>query len=62
MKNIKNGFKTIRIWPLNPKVMDDNTKPSDVYTTKPSPNISNDDTNNYDNVVDEDQWGENGVG
>jgi hypothetical protein len=34
--------------------MDDKTKPNDVYTTKPSPNISNDDTTNYDNVVDED--------
>jgi hypothetical protein len=47
-------FKAIGIWPLNPKVMDDKTKPNDVYTTKPNPNISNDDTTNYDNIVDED--------
>jgi hypothetical protein len=41
--------------------MDDKTKPSDVYTTKLSPNISNDDTTNYDNVIDEDQSKDNGA-
>jgi hypothetical protein len=41
--------------------MDDKIRPSDVYTTKPSPNISNDDTSDSNNVVDEDQWGEDGA-
>jgi hypothetical protein len=47
----------IGIWPFNPKTMDDKTKLSDIYTTESSPNISDDDTINYNNVVDEDQWG-----
>jgi hypothetical protein len=41
--------------------MDDNTKPSDVYTTKLSPNIPNDDTTNYDNVIDENQSKDDGT-
>jgi hypothetical protein len=40
-----------------PKAMDDKTKPSDAYTAKPRTNISNDDTNDSNNVIDEDQWG-----
>jgi hypothetical protein len=47
----------IGIWPFNPKAMDDKTKPSDIYTAESSPNISDDDTTDYNNVVDEDQWG-----
>jgi hypothetical protein len=30
-RNIKNGFKVIRIWLFNPKVMDGKTKPSELY-------------------------------
>jgi hypothetical protein len=30
-KNIKSGFKAIGIQPLNPKAMDEKTKPSEVY-------------------------------
>jgi hypothetical protein len=41
--------------------MDDKSKPSDIYIAKFSPNILNDDTTNYNNVVDEDQWGEDGI-
>ncbi len=41
--------------------MDDKTKPIDVYIVEPSFNISNDDIINYDNVVDEHQWGEDGI-
>jgi hypothetical protein len=37
------------------------TKPSDIYTVECSPNISDDYTTYYNNVVDEDQWGEDGV-
>jgi hypothetical protein len=31
--------------------------PSDVYVVKPSPNILDDDTTNFDIVINEDQWG-----
>jgi hypothetical protein len=30
-KNIKSRFKTLGIWPINPKAMDSNIKPSKVY-------------------------------
>jgi hypothetical protein len=30
-KNIKFGFKTTGIWPINPKAMDNKTRPSKVY-------------------------------
>jgi hypothetical protein len=59
--NIKSRFKTTRIWPLLPMTTDDKTKSNGVYIAKPSPNISNDDTSDSNNVVDEDQWGEDGV-
>ncbi len=52
--NIKNGFKDKGIWPFNPKVMDDNIKPTGF-------NISNDDIIDSDNAVYEHQWGENGA-
>jgi len=57
MNNINNRFKATRIWPLIPKAMDDKTKPSDAYKAKPRTNISNDDTDDSNNVIDEDQWG-----
>ncbi len=60
-KNIKNGFKDKVIWPFNPKAMDDNIRPIDVYIAEPSFNISNDDIIDSDNAVDEHQWGENGA-
>jgi hypothetical protein len=52
--NIKSRFKATRIWPLTPKAMDDKTKPSDIYTTKLNPNISDGDISDSNNVVDED--------
>jgi hypothetical protein len=30
-KKIKFGFKTTRIWPLNPKAIDNKTRPLEVY-------------------------------
>jgi hypothetical protein len=33
-RNIKNGFKVIGIWPLNPKAMDGKTKLNELYTAK----------------------------
>jgi hypothetical protein len=41
--------------------MDDKTKPIDVYIVEPNFNISNDDIIDSNNVVDEHQWGEDGV-
>ncbi len=43
-RKIKNGFKVIRIWPFNPKVMDGRTKPSELYATKDN-NIAWDEKN-----------------
>ncbi len=31
-KNIILGFKSIGIWPLNPKAMDEKTSPNNLYT------------------------------
>ncbi len=46
-KNIKHGFKVIRIYPPNPKTMDERTKPSDLYTLAPNTTCisKNDDDN-----------------
>jgi hypothetical protein len=33
-KNILNAFKAIGVWPLNPKAMDDKTRPSSLYITR----------------------------
>ncbi len=30
-RNIKNGFNVTRIWPFNPKAMDERIKPSEFY-------------------------------
>ncbi len=35
-KNIKSNFKAIKIWPFNPKAMDEKTKPNDLYTLAPN--------------------------
>jgi hypothetical protein len=32
-KNIKSGFRVTKIWPFNPKVMDEKIRPSEIYTT-----------------------------
>jgi hypothetical protein len=31
-KNIMSGFKSTRIWPLNPRAMEEKTNPSILYT------------------------------
>jgi hypothetical protein len=38
-KNIKNGFKVVKICPYNPKEMDDKIKPIDVYIVEPNFNM-----------------------
>jgi hypothetical protein len=35
-KNIRFGFKVTRIWPLNPKAMDENFGLVEVYTIEPA--------------------------
>jgi hypothetical protein len=32
-KNIKSEFRVVEIWPFNPKVMDEKTRPNEVHTT-----------------------------
>ncbi len=41
-QNIKARFKTIGIWPLNSKAMDNQSRPSELYITKLDMDISND--------------------
>ncbi len=38
-QNIKSRFRITCIWPLNPKAMDNKTKPSKVYTTTNMSNV-----------------------
>ncbi len=41
-QNIKIGFKTTGIWPLNPRGMDNRSKPSKLYIVESNMDISND--------------------
>ncbi len=54
--NIKNMFKATLIWPFNPKVMDDKTRPRNVYTT--IPRRSNEEDDNSKAFDDNQQFGE----
>jgi len=47
-KNIKNGFNVTRIWPFNPKAMDERIKPSEFYATNRN-NTSNEDNEENSN-------------
>ncbi len=57
-KNIKNGFGGARIWPFNAQVMDDNIKPSGLWTTTNISNENNESFNGY--IVTDIQWGKDG--
>jgi hypothetical protein len=35
-KNIKSNLKATKVWPFNPKAMDERTKPNDLYTLGPN--------------------------
>jgi hypothetical protein len=60
-KNIKNGFKVTKIWPLNPKAMDHKIRPFNVYT-RTLANISDENNEGSNDTTNEqEQWGENGV-
>ncbi len=57
-KNIKNEFGGARIWPFNAQAMDDNIKPSGVWTTTNISNENNESFNRY--IVTDIQWGKDG--
>jgi hypothetical protein len=58
-KYFNNGFKITRIYLLDPNVMNNNTKPYDVYTSMPI-NISNENNDESNETINEKkQWKEN---
>jgi len=58
-QNILKGFRATRVWPLNPRAMDDRTRPSILYTTKENNNNLDEDIGNLDDVRnDNPQWEE----
>ncbi len=59
-QNIKYGFRTIGIWPLNPKAMGNKIRPSKVYTITNMSNVEKE--KNYtteEEAKNNPQWGEN---
>jgi hypothetical protein len=61
-KIIKSKFNIIRIWPFNPKAMDDKIKLSDIYTSTIIIHILDVNNNNFDGTIDDtNQWREDGV-
>jgi len=60
-KNVNSGFKVIGIWLFDPKAMDENTRPNEIYITIII-HISKEENDSFDaTIYDIDQWGENGV-
>ncbi len=57
-KSIKNGFAGARTWPFNAQAMDDNMKPSGMWTITNISNENNKSSNGY--VITNIQWGEDG--
>jgi hypothetical protein len=55
-KNIKSGFKVIRIWPLNPKGMDHKIKPSDVYTITLANILNENNEGSNDTTNEQERW------
>jgi hypothetical protein len=60
-ENIKAGFKTTRIWPLNPRAMDNQSRPSELYTIESELDISNHEDGKSEGEVNGSQWGEDKV-
>ncbi len=62
-KNIKSRFKTTSVWPINPKAMDNKTRPSEVHTI--ATNINNakseEDYTTKEEAKNNQQWGEDFV-
>ncbi len=62
-KNIKFNFKATKIWPFNPKAMDERTKPNDLYTLAPNTmGILNNDNDYLNDATNGSQWGGRGGG
>ncbi len=59
-KNIKSRFRTTSIWHINPKAMDSNTRPLEVYTATTNINYarSEEDYTTEKKVENNQQWGE----
>jgi hypothetical protein len=55
-QNIKARFKTTRIWLLNPKAMDNRSRPNELYIVELDLDISNDEDGQSKGVVDGIQW------
>ncbi len=56
------GFRVMRIWPLNPKAMDNKTKPLKVYTITNMNNARNEnDYTTKEEVENNSQWGEESI-
>jgi len=54
-----NGFRATRIWPLNPRAMDDKTRFNSLYTIRKDNNHLNKDIGKLDDAGnDSPQWGE----
>jgi len=61
-RNIKNGFKVIRIWLFNPKAMDGRTKPSEFYVVDYNNATNEDNEENSEEVINDTKgWGEDGI-
>ncbi len=62
-RNIKNGFKVTRIWPLNPKAMDGKTKLNELYIIKDNIiTLDEENAKKFDESLNDIQgWGEHGT-
>jgi len=60
-QNIKSGFMVTRIWPFNPKVMDEKTRLNEVYTTIIIHILYQNNDSSTELANDINQWGEGGV-
>jgi len=60
-QNIKSGFMVTQIWPFNPKVMNEKTRPNEVYTTIIIHILYQNNDSFYELANDINQWGEDGV-
>jgi hypothetical protein len=57
-KNIKSNLKATKVWPFNPKAMDERTKPNYLYTLAPNTmGILNNDNDNLNDATNGNQLG-----
>jgi hypothetical protein len=60
-QNVKAMFKTTRIWFFNPRAMDNQSRPNELYTSKSNLDISNDEDGQLKGIVDGSQWGKDKI-